>query len=241
MALADRLRKTITIAVERHADSASVKARVGERARERVGELIRAGVGSPAYTLFVDHRAGGPEETVKLDRGNITYLFARLSEAVSFALADARRRSPVESGRYRDSWFIVVNGQPWTAGIKDIPFGSQVMITNAEPYHRKIDTGGMRMRVPPGIVEAVRQDVQKQFPGLEANRTFISIPSGTDSRGDPVPYVLKTHGRESGLGFDAKKEGGFFRRHPPRASRRADRRAGETMTYPALVIAERII
>jgi len=154
-----------------------------------------------------------------------------LVEAASFALSFAVERSPEEaSGRYKRGWFIAVDDQPWTAALSVIPSGAQVMLTNREPYHRKVDTGGQVMRVPPGIVEATRQAVQRRFPGLQADRSFVAIPGG---------YVLKGRGRESGLRFDAKG-GRWSRIHAPRPVRAKDRRASQALTYPALILSQRV-
>ncbi len=92
------------------------------------------------------------------------------------------------------------------------------MIVNPEPYARKIDVGGMKMSVPPQIVEDARQAVKRKYPAIEAQRTFVNLPSGLDAGINyPVPWILK--GRT--------KKRGFIRR---------ENRAGMPITYPALVL-----
>jgi len=228
MALGSLFRRRIAVLAEAHADSAETKARVAAYAKASLAELISSGAASPVYSTFVDGRGGAAEETVKLSGGSITYLFSQIAQAATFALAYAVDRSPVDSGAYKDSWFIAIDGQPWTGSLATIPPGSVVTLTNKQPYHRKIDTGGMITRLPPGIVEATRQAVQRQFRGLTVEQAFVNIPGG---------YVLKGRGRESGLTFSAKA--GWGRKHAPRPARAKDRRVGQTLTYPAVIMSER--
>ncbi len=228
MALGALFRRRVSQLVRGHADSPATRARVAAYARESLAELVAAGRASPVSTVFVDGRAGAAEETVKLNGGSIIYLFSQIAQAAAFALTEATNRSPVKSGAYRDGWFVAVGGQPWTAPFAEIPPGSVVTLTNAQPYHRKIDTGGMITSVPPGIVEATRQAVQRQFRGLTVEVAFVTLPNS---------YVLKGRGRESGLTFSAKQ--GWGRKHKPRPARAKDRQVGQVLTYPAVVISER--
>lgn len=228
MALGATFRRKIAVLVENAADSPGNRARVAAHARDTLAELIQAGQASPAYSRFVDGRTGAAEETVKLDGGTITYLFSNIAQAAAFALAYAVGRSPAKSGAYKNGWFIAVGGQPWTGPLAAIPPGSAVTLTNRQPYHRKIDTGGQITNVPPGIVEATRQAVQREFRGLTVETSFVTIPGG---------YVLKGRGVESGLTFSTK--GGWGRKHAARPARAKDRRAGQQLTYPAVVMSER--
>lgn len=87
------------------------------------------------------------------------------------------------------------------------------MVLNPEPYARKIDTGGMKTSVPPGIVEATRQIVQKQYPNINAERKFVTIAPGIIPG---APWILRrNHGRSR------------------------SRSAGRPVTYPALVLKEK--
>ncbi|MDR3474427.1 MAG: hypothetical protein P4M09_22490 [Devosia sp.] len=228
MSLGATFRRSVTILVDRTAGPDAAAKRVGEVARASVAELVRAGAASPSYRRFVDGVAGAPEETVRLDGGTITYLFSRLSEAAAFALDYAVSHSPARRGTYRNSWFLIVDGKPYTGPIAAIQPGAEVALTNSQPYHRKIDVGGQKMSVPPGIVEATRQAVLRKFGGIDAQRVFLTLPGG---------YVLKGHAYRSGLTYD-KKGKAYVRRHARVATNRADSRKGEAMTYPALVMTE---
>ncbi|MBF0869719.1 hypothetical protein [Gluconobacter japonicus] len=183
-------------------------ARVAINARDTAA---RRGDAPPHWTTNVDGRQGAPESSVRPD-GFILYKFNVMGLAAKAALQLCKERSPVRSGRYRDSWVVVVEGKPWTDDVADVPEGKEVMIVNPQPYARKIDTGAMKMSVPPGIVEAVRQSIQRKFPTVNAARAFVTVPSGLL---DNAPYILRRNGRAK------------------------DRTAGKAITYPALILTRR--
>jgi hypothetical protein len=118
-----------------------------------------------------------------------------------------------------------VGGVPWTQPLEDIPPNAEVGITNISDYARKIDVGGMRMSVPPNIVETVRQLCQRKYPAFLFERIFVTIPGG---------YILRGRAVRSGLSFDKRR--GFFQSSPRRPTNRTDARAGQRLTYPSLII-----
>jgi hypothetical protein len=187
-------------------------------ARKKRDDLIAEGEASPAYETYVDGRRGAVEETVS-PSGAILYVFSLLGQAATFAINFAIARSPVDSGDYKRAWFVVVDGKRWAGDLKDIPPGAvEVMVTNPLPYARKIDVGHMKMRMPPGIVEDMRQAVQRKFPSVRSERTMVNIPTGFGGG-----YILKGHHRTG------------FRLHARKALR-SDTEAGAQMTYPALIL-----
>lgn len=209
MANAAAVARSMRLFRDRALSPAAQSAVLAGVARKGRDELIRRGEAPTSYRTFVDGREGAREEAVRPD-GTIVYRFNLLPAAVGFALALCVARSPVRSGRYRKSWFVMVNGRRWTGDMDAIPADATVFVTNDQPYSRKIDTGAMKLKVPPGIVEAARQAVQRQYPFIRAERDFLLLP-GDGKRGG---YVLRTHG----------------------GSRRKDRQAGQRLTYPALVL-----
>ena len=193
---------------------AAQSARLAAVAIKARDQAVHSGDAPPHWVTIVDGRQGAPETSVQPD-GFILYKFNVMGLAAQAALQLCRDRSPVRSGRYRDSWMVVVDGRPWTEDVADIPEGVSVMIVNPQPYARKIDTGAMKnMSVPPGIVDAVRKLVQRKFPTVNAARAFITIPSGLMEN---APYVLR---RSTG--------------------RSKSRSAGTAMTYPAMILTKRI-
>ena len=214
-------------------------------ARQDVARLQREGRAALSYTVFVDGRENAPLESVRPD-GRIVYRFNGLSEAIAFALGFVIARSPELSGAYRKSWFVLVNGLLWRRDFQDIPSGAEVAIVNTQPYHRKIDMGSQgtgrigrevanrrkagttrKRGVYVSIVEAARQETMRRFPGVFAERVFLELPSGPA----PAPYTLK--GGLVRLGQMSKMRKGKF---AGRLVGSKFSKAGEQMTYPALVM-----
>ncbi|MFT9291398.1 hypothetical protein [Gluconobacter oxydans] len=193
---------------------AAQSARLAAVAIKARDQAVLSGDAPPHWVTIVDGRQGAPETSVQPD-GFILYKFNVMGLAAQATLQLCKDRSPVRSGRYRDSWMVVVDGRPWAQDVADIPEGVSVMIVNPQPYARKIDTGAMKnMSVPPGIVDAVRKLVQRKFPTVNTARAFVTIPSGLVKN---APYVL--------------------RRSKGRSKSRA---AGTSMTYPAMILTKRI-
>lgn len=182
-------------------------------AQSELAKAIADGEGSSQYNRYVNGNLDAPESSV-VPPGPIVYDFIWWQEIVEYALQYLIERSPNKSGRYKHSWFVMVAGTP-VSDLTQIPLTAEVMITNDQPYHRKIDVGHMHMSVPPFIVEEARLAVNRIFGNIiTARRTLVSLPNG---------YVLK----------------GYFRRGVrPRARTklRKDTQAGAVMTYPALVL-----
>lgn len=238
MSTGQTLLNQITLLTNQSLSSPALHALVAQQCRGLRDAAIADGVASPIFRTFVDGHEGAAEETASLNNGIIVYKFSMLAQAANWALSECQRRSPVDSGNYRKSWVLLVNGKAWPT-LDDIPAGSEVWITNVTPYARKIEVGGQKIRVPPGIVESVRQSTQRKFAGVIAFRAFKPLQGAKDARGNPVPYVLKGSGIASGISYD-KKNKSWNRKHPAYTSRRPDRQAGEHMLYPTLVLTEKV-
>jgi len=206
-------------------EPAAISALLARTAREALAEAIAAGEASPNYVRSVNGRFGAAEETVVVP-GPIIYRFSYLEDAVVFALAYCEARSPFKSGRYRKSWFALVNGALWRPGTP-IPPNAEAIVTNDQPYHRKIEVGAMKMSVPPRIVEGARQALFEKFGRgvLKVERQFVWLHGG---------YVLK--GRRRSVRAAQNNRSSAFRGGRAFLSGRADTAAGEPMTYPALLI-----
>jgi hypothetical protein len=187
--------------------------------QKRHAAIARAGLvnhlaglkAKPAVVTFVDGRRDASEGSVK-PFGVIRYEFRRMADVAVWALARCRELSPVQSGKYRAAWFVMAGGKQVDPAA--VAAADQITITNDQPYHRKLEVtvnsqrlhGGKKsIRVPPGIVEAVRQELLRKYPGISAEVSFLELAGG---------YTLKPSGRR----------------------RRKDSRAGQAVTYPALVI-----
>jgi len=182
-----------------------------EIARRGLAEYLGSVGAAPDVAIEVDGRRASSEDGVK-PFGVITYRFTYMQEIVAYALALARELSPVDSGRFKGSWFAMIGSGEVEVGA--IPAGATVTITNDQPYLRKIHQGskGFEKYVPPGIVEKVRQQVLRRYrQSVEANIEFVSLQGG---------YILK---------------GARTSRH----THRKDTAAGQEMLYPALILTPR--
>lgn len=238
MSFGATLRQQITLNTQQALSSQALHDLVAQQCRQNRDAVIASGQAPPFYTTTVDGRRGAAEETARLMGGTIVYQFSSLAQAANWALAECKKRSPVASGNFRSSWVLLVNGTVWP-DLDDVPMDAEVWITNLTPYARKIEVGGMQIRVPPGIVEAVRQSVMRKFPGIIAKKLFKAMESGMrDHRGNPVPYILKRAGVASGLSYN-KESKSWGRKHAAYASPRLDRQAGEQMLYPTLILTQK--
>lgn len=237
MAIAEKLNARIQLMVSRTMNGAQFKSVIGNRIRKERDDLIASGAAAPGYVRLVDGSLGKPEEDVRLHGGSVTYIFSTIAQATNWALTECRTRSPVSSGAFRDSWSVLVDGKAWTKSPAEIPMGSEVWIVNTMPYARKIEVGGQQIRVPPRIVESVRQSLMRRYKRVRALRAFKPLQGGRDARGDPVPYILRSAGIASGISWNKKE--GWGRKHAAYVSRRKDRQAGEQMLYPTLILTEK--
>jgi hypothetical protein len=185
-------------------------------AKTSLREVISSGEGSDRYERYVNGNLDAPEESV-VPPGPIVYLFHWWPEVIEFALKTLSDRSPQKSGRYKKSWFAMVNNAVVT-DYTSIPIGAQVMLTNDQPYSRKIEVGHMRMSVEPGVAKDSRRTVMSRFGNtVEVKATMITLPNG---------YILK-----------GRFKRGFRRTARPKL--RKDTMAGAQMTYPALSLVMR--
>jgi hypothetical protein len=179
-------------------------------ARSVLAEYLTTSGTSPDVSIETDGHKASSEESVK-PFGVIVYRFTYMQEITAYALALARELSPVDSGRFKGSWFAMVDHAEIEPAA--IPPGATVIITNDQPYLRKIHQGskGFERYVPPGIVEKVRQQVLRRYKqNVDAYVEFITLEGG---------YILK---------------GGR-----PGARHRKDTAAGRELTYPSLKIQPR--
>lgn len=212
----------------------------------------------PGITTVVDGRRGASEDSVK-PYGVIRYEFSYFREIAAWALEQASALSPVDSGRYKNSWFVLADGERCEP--QDIPDGAaRVAITNDQPYHRKIHVGAMRgLSVPPMIVERLRAAVRRRYGNFVAGEVrFILLEGGYVLKGRqrtasikelatwhgvPEPVIKGWLARGDKLGtIDLTKRtatgvdrrSAAFREGRQYLTSRSDTKAGQPMTYPAL-------
>jgi hypothetical protein len=204
--------------------------RLAAYARECIADYTARNGFAPIRTI-VDGRVGASEDAVRCPGGKIVYEFDYWPEIIQYALSVARLRSPVSSGAYRDSWIVLVNDRDWDGGA--VPPGAEVIVVNDKPYARKIHVGAMEMTLPPGIVEDIRQIVQRAYGRLiRAEVSFVQLRPGYILKGrQPVRFAKRTQIRRRRSHRDIIAGQTILATRP-------DTRAGEAMTYPALVMRE---
>lgn len=236
--------RSVDLFISRSLSPEARSAALAAFAREDVARLQREGRASTNYRVFVDERPDAAPETVRPE-GRIRYEFNGAAEAVAFALSYLVARSPRKSGDYKKSWFVLVDGAQWTGPLSDLPVGESIAVVNTQPYHRKIDTGAQGIGVAGRLtqsrnggrsrkrghhvssIESCRQELLRRFPGIIAQRVFLELPNGPA----PAPYVLKG-------GLVRRDRRLLPRQKAPKGLLLGNvfSRAGEVMTYPALII-----
>lgn len=188
-------------------ESQAIAPLLAQAARQTLAEVQAEGIAPQNYIRAVNGHVGASEDEV-IPPGPIFYQFNWLPEIAEYALGFAEARSPVKSGRFKNSWFAMVNGSLMQGGFGTIPVDAELIVTNDQPYARKIEVGHMKMSVPPGVVQDTRQAVMRRFGNVvNASVKFISLEGA---------YTLRTK------------------------SGRKDRKAGHQLTYPALLVTQRL-
>ncbi|WP_136617063.1 MULTISPECIES: hypothetical protein [Mesorhizobium] len=223
-------------------EPAAISAALAKYARSELAKAIAAGA-SPQYDRYVNGVPGLAEEAV-VAPGSILYVFSNWPLIINAALAELVKRSPRKSGRFAESFIVIVGGQPVT-NYASIPSDAEVIITDFQPYIRKVEGGLLgvkRRRVFDGTKNAMNNRFRGAF-GFEAK--FLNIASGVHPM---IPYVLKGGDQRTAsvdalarwhgvpkpviLGWRAQgKNLGTVSAKP-----RADRAAGQPITYPSIVI-----
>ena len=185
-------------------EPAAVNGALAKYARAELAKAIAAGA-SPQYDKFVNGVEGAAEESVRAP-GPIVYEFTNWPIVISAAIDELRKRVRSKSGRYAASFIVIVGGRVAT-DYRTIPSDAEVIIVNAQPYTRRLDTSrsGARRHFL-GAYQALRRRFGEVF---SIRNVYLDIKTGVHPL---IPYTLKSGGR------------------------RKDRQAGMPITYPALVI-----
>lgn len=203
-------------------DPGQRSARLAAVARDALAALQASGRAGPAYTLFVDNRPASSEDSVRGDgTGKILYQFSYIGDAVIFALDFLKARAPSRSGKYRNSFFVGVDGRFVNASAfspDSVPPTAEIIIGNSQPYNRKVDvqlSGGkvLQFSVPPGEYDDCAAALKQRFGNtLSAKRLYdVNFPG---------KYLLHR---------DQRRKSG-------RRAGSAVRRAGDAGQSPAIVI-----
>jgi hypothetical protein len=203
MAGAAAFRQTTKVIVDREFSPAARSRALATMAKKGLAELLASGRASKRYRTFVDGREGAAEETVSGDHGVILYSFQYLGEITQFALGFLMRRSPVKSGAFRDSFFISVDGRfirPAEFQPASVPAGAEIIISNTQPYDRKVDVqlvGGqvLRFSVPAGLYDDAVRALRRQYGNIVTAKRLYNVRF-------PGQYILR-RGKKAGTPVEA--------------------------------------
>lgn len=160
----------------------------------------------PPPAITVDGRAGADLSRVNLNRGEIIADWAVVTDVLVWIGETLRERSPVQSGRYRDSHTLFADGVEVDLG-GEVPAASEYVFLNALPYARKIEIGHTRsgrafvIQVPNRIYERTASDARARFGNVASIKDTYRAPLG----GALLKYV-PIRGRASRLASAVERE-----------------------------------
>ncbi|CAH2399228.1 hypothetical protein [Mesorhizobium ventifaucium] len=198
-------------------------------AKQELKRVIGEGIASPTYERYVNGVHNAPEEAVKAP-GPIVYEFVNWPLIVTTVLAELQKRSPRRSGRFASS-FIVIAGGAIVSDFSAIPAAAEVIITNFQPYIRKVEgglSGVKRRRVFDGTKSSMAYRYRDSF---SFETRFLNIGGGVHPA---MPYILK--GGAPLRAAVQSNRSSAFRAGRATLARRKDREAGMPITYPSIII-----
>lgn len=232
MANAATFRRNLRVRLDQALGPAARSRLLAQTARQERDRLIAEGRAPASFRRFVDGHPDTSEDTVRGDgRGVILYQFSYTAEAAVFALAYLQGRAPIESGRFRRSFFVGVNGRFIRAEAfrpEQVPADAELIIGNSQPYNRKIDVQEIGSRtqvltwrrlgyaVPPNLYADAGRAVRRRFGNsVDAYRVH------------DIDFPGKYRLQQAQVALTGRRTGRVYRR------------AGQTVQSPALIISPR--
>jgi hypothetical protein len=211
--------------------------------KAELARVIADGTASPIYDRYVNGVHNAPEDAVRAP-GPIVYEFVNWPLIITTVLAELQKRSPRRSGRFADS-FIVIAGGHLVADLSTIPAAAEVIITNFQPYIRKVEgglSGVKRRRVFDGTKNAMSYRYRDSFSfetrflniGGGVHPSIPYILKGGDQRTASVDALARWHGVPKPVILGWRAQGRNL--GTVKAKPRKDREAGMPITYPSIVI-----
>jgi hypothetical protein len=156
-------------------------------------------------------------------------VFSNWPLVINAALAELQKRSPRRSVRFASS-FIVVANHVLTTNYSDIPASAEVIITNFQPYVRKVEGGKKLGRKR--VFDTSKSTLSRRFgEAFRFETRFLNIGSGVHPM---IPYILKGGSPVRAAAQNARSSA--FRAGRATLAGRKDTAAGQALTYPAIVI-----
>lgn len=138
----------------------------------------------PPRTITVDGRQGAALESVKAVGGSIITEWELIGDVLVWIGNALRDRSPVLSGKYRDSHTLFANGSEIEIG-GNVPQSDEYVFLNPLPYARKIEMGKTKsgrdfvVQVPNRIYERTAKDARSRFGNLANIKSVFRAVEGS--------------------------------------------------------------
>jgi hypothetical protein len=159
-------------------------AAVDEQNRRALGE-------SPPKIITVNGRRDADLESANPDRGTIIAEWRLVGEVLQWIMDRLKERSPVVSGKYRDSHTMLADGVD--ADPDSHPLATEFLFYNPVPYSRKIEIGVTKkgtpfvIQVDNRIYQRTAKDASSRFGNIAKIR-FGYTQSGL-RKPDRVPSI----------------------------------------------------
>lgn len=166
-------------------------------AREEKQRVIDEAGMQPGVETYVDGRRGVSEDEVR-PFGMIAYWFTYWDEIARFAIEQAELISPRKTGRYLGSWFFIADEIVFRDPDQIPSDTRRLILTNDQPYHRKIHVGSMQVHAPgqAAIVETVRKQVNARFGNsVKAGIEFVDLGGDGSGLASETPWRLRRQTR----------------------------------------------
>jgi hypothetical protein len=123
----------------------------------------------PYWEAYANRPGNSNLETVVLP-GPIVYNYRYLSDLIQYALDELRKQSPIDSGKYKNSHTVYVNGSPVGNTVpKNIQPGDQIMIANPVPYARRLEVGRARHGARPFLISVPNRIYERVVDMVKAH------------------------------------------------------------------------
>lgn len=171
-------------------------AAVKQNTRAQLGaQILAIAEAANAVIMMMPPQPHGYIRTIFPDGPLIVYEYQRSDLALEFALDVLRSLSPRLTGAYQEAHTVFINGVAVQPPYQFSP-SDDVVISNLEPYARKIEVGKMKMTVPgtDHVYQQAQQIIAREYAGLiDVQFTWRSLSTKTNQ----ARIVTKKKGRTS--------------------------------------------
>jgi hypothetical protein len=149
----------------------------------------------PSWTGVGDNPPGGPIDNAKQ---TIVFKYTYLQEMISEFLKELRAASPADSGRYKNSHSLYIDGRP-APDNTPVTIGQDVYIANPVVYARRLEVGKTEsgrdflISVPNHIYERVAKKLGARYANAaRIAYGYVTMPEAYQIKGKlPSHYIAK--------------------------------------------------